>query len=116
MPGALTSPAWDGPGRPIGSRALDDAGFDTWVAQAADSAEALDRARYLELEKPSENVPPMAFAPVDPQLFSRVVNMCVEEGRMCMAEMTALDAQGGLDRAAMRRRSGSSTTSAPGWP
>ena len=78
------------------ARALDDAGFDTWVAQAADSAEALDRARYLELEKPSENVPPMAFAPVDPQLFSRVVNLCVEEGRMCMAEMMALDAQGGL--------------------
>ena len=24
MPGALTSPAWDEPGRPIGSRALDD--------------------------------------------------------------------------------------------
>jgi hypothetical protein len=24
MPGELTSPAWDEPGRPIGSRALDD--------------------------------------------------------------------------------------------
>lgn len=78
------------------AQALDDAGFDAWIAQAADSGEALDRARYLDLEKPSENVPPMAFAPVDPQLFSRVVNMCVEEGRMCMAEMMALDAQGGL--------------------
>ncbi len=78
------------------AHALDDAGFDAWVAETAASDEALDRARYLELEKPSENVPPMAFAPVDPQLFSRVVNMCVEEGRMCMAEMMAYDAQGGL--------------------
>ena len=78
------------------AHALDGAGFDNWVAQAADSGETLDRARYLELEKPSENVAPMAFAPVDPQLFSRVVNMCVEDGRMCMAEMMAYDAQGGL--------------------
>lgn len=78
------------------AQALDPAGFDAWVAQAAASGETLDRARYLELEKPTENVPTMAFAQVDPQLFSRVVNMCVEEGRMCMAEMMALDAQGGL--------------------
>ncbi|MTE00398.1 ubiquinol oxidase subunit II [Paracoccus sp. YIM 132242] len=78
------------------AHALDGAGFDEWVAQAQASGETLDRARYLELEKPSENVPPMAFAQVDPQLFSRVVNMCVEEGRMCMAEMMALDAQGGM--------------------
>ncbi len=76
--------------------ALDGAGFEDWVAQAADSGRTLDRARYLELEKPSENVAPMAFASVDPQLFQRVVNMCVEEGRMCMAEMMAYDAQGGL--------------------
>lgn len=78
------------------AHALDAAGFDAWVAQARASGQTLDRARYLELEKPSENVPPMAFAPVDPQLFSRVVNLCVEEGRMCMAEMMALDAQGGM--------------------
>ncbi|WP_347137676.1 ubiquinol oxidase subunit II [Paracoccus sp. SSK6] len=76
--------------------AMDDAGFDAWVAQATASGQTLDRARYLDLEKPSENVAPMTFASVDPQLFSRVVNMCVEEGRMCMAEMMALDAQGGL--------------------
>lgn len=78
------------------AQALDAAGFDDWVAQAAAGGGTLDRARYLELEEPSENVPPMTFAQVDPQLFSRVVNMCVEEGRMCMAEMMAYDAQGGL--------------------
>ena len=78
------------------AHAVDGAGFDGWLARVADSGGTLDRARYLELEQPSENVPPMAFAQVDPQLFSRVVNMCVEEGRMCMAEMMAYDAQGGL--------------------
>lgn len=78
------------------AHAVDDAGFDDWVAGVADRGETLDRARYLELAEPSENVPPMAFSQVDPELFQRVVNMCVEEGRMCMAEMMAYDAQGGL--------------------
>lgn len=78
------------------ARALDDAGFDAWVAQAAAGNETLDRARYLELAQPSQSVPPMTFAQVDPELFQRVVNRCVEQGRMCMAEMMALDAQGGL--------------------
>mgnify|MGYP002714996862 CR=1 FL=1 len=54
----------------------------------------LDRAKYLELEAPTENVKPQTFADVDPELFDRVVNMCVEQGKICMAEMMALDAQG----------------------
>ncbi|WP_288947872.1 ubiquinol oxidase subunit II [uncultured Paracoccus sp.] len=75
--------------------ASDEAGFDAWVARARAGGGTLDRPRYLELEAPSENVPPMSFADVDPQLFQRVVTMCVEPGKICMAEMMALDAQGG---------------------
>lgn len=78
------------------AHALDEAGFDDWVAQVQASGQGLDRARYLDLAKPTENVAPTAFASVDPTLFQRVVNMCVEEGRMCMAEMMAIDAQGGM--------------------
>lgn len=69
--------------------------FDAWVARLRESGETLDRPRYLQLEAPSENVPPMHFSQVDPQLFQRVVNMCVEPGKICMAEMMAVDAQGG---------------------
>lgn len=76
--------------------AMDEAGFDAWIAEAEASGEMLDRPRYLELEKPSENVAPMTFAEVEPTLFQRVVNMCVGDGRMCIAEMMAYDAQGGL--------------------
>ncbi|RQP05093.1 MAG: ubiquinol oxidase subunit II [Paracoccus sp. BP8] len=75
--------------------ATDEAGFDAWVEKVRASGGTLDRPRYLELEAPSENVPPMSFAEVDPQLFQRIVNMCVEPGKICMAEMMALDAQGG---------------------
>ncbi|WP_323718046.1 ubiquinol oxidase subunit II [Paracoccus aminovorans] len=75
--------------------ASDDADFRAWVEKARAAGGTLDRPRYLDLEAPSENVPPMSFAEVDPQLFARVVNMCVEPGKMCMAEMMAIDDQGG---------------------
>lgn len=76
-------------------KATDTADFDAWVDAARTEGALLDRPRYLELEAPSENVAPMHFGQIDPQLFARVVNMCVEEGKMCMAEMMALDARGG---------------------
>lgn len=75
--------------------ATDDAGFDAWIEAARTNGGDLDRPGYLELEAPSENVAPTTFGQVDPQLFARIVNMCVEDGKMCMAEMMALDARGG---------------------
>ena len=77
------------------AHAVDQAGFDTWVANAKASGQELDRASYLTLAKPSENEKPAFFATVAPDLFDRVVNLCVEQGKMCMAEMAALDAKGG---------------------
>ncbi len=38
----------------------------------------------------------MKFASVDPQLFHLILNMCVEPGKMCIHEMAAIDAKGGL--------------------
>ena len=75
--------------------ASDAAGFEAWVEAARAGDQTLDRPSYLELERPSENVAPATFASVDPELFPRIVNMCVENGKICMAEMMALDAQGG---------------------
>jgi cytochrome o ubiquinol oxidase subunit 2 len=59
--------------------------------------EALDRAAYLELEKPSEKVPAMPLRRSRARRCSTpIVNMCVEPGKMCMHEMMAIDAKGGL--------------------
>lgn len=74
---------------------LDAADFTSWIAEVRRNPESLDRAGYLELAKPSENVAPAVFGSVDPDLFRRAVNRCVEEGRMCIDEMMALDAVGG---------------------
>jgi cytochrome o ubiquinol oxidase subunit 2 len=76
--------------------------FDKWVAKARSAGGSLDRAAYLELEKPSENVPARTFAAVDAGLFDAILNMCVEPGKMCMSEMTSIDAKGGLGLAGVR--------------
>ncbi|OJF96392.1 ubiquinol oxidase subunit II [Pararhizobium antarcticum] len=77
------------------AKVTDNAGFEAWIETARNGKVPLDRKAYLELERPTENVRPAAYTSVDPQLFARVVNMCVEEGKICMAEMMAIDAQGG---------------------
>ena len=77
-------------------KSLDDAGFDKWIAQAKGAGSTLDRAAYLQLERPSEKVPVRRFATVEPNLFDLVVNLCVEPGKMCMHDMMAADARGGM--------------------
>ncbi|HEY4555623.1 MAG TPA: ubiquinol oxidase subunit II [Lysobacter sp.] len=88
---------------------LDDAGFDRWVADVGTSPLALSRTAYLELEKPSKREAVRHYARVDSGLFDAVVNRCVDTERLCMNQMMAIDAGGGLglqglDRVATPRR------------
>jgi cytochrome o ubiquinol oxidase subunit II len=78
---------------------LTNEGFDAWIARAKASSNTLGRSDYLELERPSQNVPVRRYASVERELFDAVLNMCVEPGKMCMSEMTAIDAKGGLGMA-----------------
>lgn len=75
---------------------LSDGDFEGWIAKAKEAGGTLDRAAYLELERPSENVPVMRFGQAEPKLFDAIRNLCVQPGKMCMSEMMALDAKGGL--------------------
>ncbi|CAN7367041.1 ubiquinol oxidase subunit II [Mesorhizobium amorphae] len=75
---------------------LNDADFQAWVAKAKDGGGKLDRSSYLELERPSENEPARRYASVQSDLYKAILNMCVEPGKMCMSEMTRIDAKGGL--------------------
>lgn len=70
--------------------------FDAWVASARAHGGTLNRAQYLELERPSEKEPVQRYANVDPDLYKAILNMCVQPGKMCMSEMMAIDAKGGL--------------------
>jgi len=75
---------------------LDQAGFDKWVADARAAGSTLSRETYLQLEQPSERNPVTRYASVAPGLFDAIVNRCVEPNRMCMRDVMAIDAQGGL--------------------
>ncbi len=56
----------------------------------------LNRARYLALEKPSERHPVERYASVESDLYDAILNRCVEAGKMCMKDIMAIDAGGGL--------------------
>ncbi|MCF3936604.1 ubiquinol oxidase subunit II [Acuticoccus sp. M5D2P5] len=74
-------------------KGLDQAGFEEWIDAGRNADEALTAARYVELEKPSENVPVMRFSSVEDGLYNRILEMCVDPGTRCMSETMALDAQ-----------------------
>ena len=61
--------------------------FYTWIARARASDQVLDRDRYRELLKPSENEPAAHFALGDETLYHAILNGCVEPGQTCMDAM-----------------------------
>ncbi|MGV3770232.1 MAG: ubiquinol oxidase subunit II [Sphingobium phenoxybenzoativorans] len=78
--------------------ALDEGGFDRWVAGVKSGGGALDRPAYLALEKPSEKDPVRRFSTVDASLFDSVVNLCARPGQRCMSELMHIDAMGGAGK------------------
>ena len=74
---------------------LENGEFDQWVAKAKSEGKTLTRDAYLDLAKPSERNPVEYFASVDEGLYEKALNRCVEDGKMCMHHMMAIDAKGG---------------------
>ena len=74
---------------------LSDAGFANWVQQSKAGGRQLDRAAYLALVQPSNREPVQRFATVEAGLYDKVLNRCVEDGKMCMHHMMAIDERGG---------------------
>lgn len=79
-------------------RGLSDAGFERWVGEQRAADLRLSRAVYLDLEKPSARDPVRRYGSVDDGLFDAVVNRCVDTARLCMNQMMAIDAAGGLGK------------------
>lgn len=78
---------------------LGAADFERWVAEVKAGGGTLDRAEYLKLERPSTREPVRHYARAADGLFDAVVNLCVEPNKMCMRDMMAIDARGGLGKA-----------------
>lgn len=63
--------------------------FNRWVATAKTGSAELNRADYLQLEKPSLRDPVRRFGAVDAELYHAVLNRCVESGKVCLDQMMA---------------------------
>lgn len=74
---------------------LSEEGFAQWIEKAKTEGKSLDKDTYLNLVRPSERDPVQRFASVQGDLYDKVLNRCVEEDKMCMHHMMAIDANGG---------------------
>ncbi|MDG4720217.1 ubiquinol oxidase subunit II [Thalassospira sp. FZY0004] len=74
---------------------LSEDGFNEWVSKVKSDENFLGRSQYLELEKPSIKEPVHYYSAVDPELFGAILNMCVDQSKMCMNEMMSIDENGG---------------------
>lgn len=83
-------------------RSVSDDEFKAWIDGVGRSPDALGRAVYLQLERPSRREPVRHFARVDPVLFSAVLDRCVDGSKMCASTMMAIDEQGGLGKGSVR--------------
>ena len=75
---------------------LSNGDFDAWVQKTKTTGTMLNRDTYLKLEQPSERDPVKRYASVMPGLYQAILNRCVESNKMCMKDMMAIDANGGL--------------------
>ncbi|AZO76461.1 ubiquinol oxidase subunit II [Bosea sp. Tri-39] len=76
-------------------RGVDDKAFGEWVQGAIRGGSTLGRDEYLVLERPSEREPVRYFRDIPSDLFTAILNMCVDRTKMCMRDMMAMDAKGG---------------------
>ncbi|WP_176591364.1 ubiquinol oxidase subunit II [Sphingobium sp. EM0848] len=87
-------------------KAVDQAGFDAWVAKAKASSAHLDRNTYLTLARPSEKAPVAYFSSADPKLFDAIVNLCPKPGQRCMGELMHVNMMGGAGKESARDTQG----------
>ncbi len=80
---------------------LSQADFDKWIESVKASADQLDRAGFIELEKPSVRVAPRKYGSTPADLYDAILNRCVDSAKMCVKDMMRVDAQGGMGLAGL---------------
>lgn len=70
---------------------LEPAKFNEWVAAVKAQGGSMQAANYIQLEKPSEKVPVMRFGSVQPGIYTRILNRCIEPGKPCVSDVMMND-------------------------
>lgn len=63
--------------------------FDAWIAKVRAGGGDLDRKAYDQLRQPQRDAPVQYYARFEPDLYTRILNLCVDPGQECMAQMMA---------------------------
>ena len=63
--------------------------FDAWVGKVRAAGGDLDLAAYDKLREPSRAAPVHYYAKFEPDLYDRVLNLCVEPGQVCKSQLMA---------------------------
>ncbi|MFG6428316.1 ubiquinol oxidase subunit II [Roseateles sp. LYH14W] len=77
---------------------LSNEDFAAWVGKNKAGGNTLTRADYMKLEQPSTKDPVQRFASVEPGLWGAIVDRCVDDRKMCVSQMMAIDAAGGAGK------------------
>lgn len=71
---------------------MDQKDFDAWVARVRAEGSKLDRTAYDQLHKPERAVPVQYYSEFTPDLYSRILNRCVDPGQICIDQQMARNA------------------------
>lgn len=74
---------------------MKDADFKHWVQSIKSGGGDLDRRTYQKLAVPTRDEPVHHYASYTPDLYSRILNRCVDPKHMCMDQIMMIDASGG---------------------
>lgn len=74
---------------------MTQADFKRWVQSIKSGDGDLDRQTYQKLAMPTRDEPVRRYARYTPDLYSRILNRCVDTKQMCMDQMMMIDASGG---------------------
>lgn len=77
-------------------KGMDGAAFDQWIAKVRETPAELSRDEYLKLERPSAKEAARHYGKVVEGLYDAALNLCVDKTKMCMRDMMAIDARGGM--------------------
>lgn len=69
--------------------------FDQWIAKARAAGGTLDLQAYQQLRQPQRDVPARSFASFEPDLFTRILDRCIDASQTCMTQTMPAAAHGG---------------------
>jgi cytochrome o ubiquinol oxidase subunit 2 len=66
--------------------------FDAWVAKVRTEGGELDTKAYDQLRQPGRDAPVHYYARFEPDLYTRILDRCIDPGEACMSRMMSNDA------------------------